>query len=97
MSGPAGKPRASRSAPGQELRHQLHRRHGHRLVRGEAVGVQGLVAAQLAHDLGRAGESHEALLQALERAKAVVTRSLEELRSAGLTTEQLIRDTASHD
>jgi AmiR/NasT family two-component response regulator len=58
--------------------------------------VQGLVAAQLAHDLGRAGESHEALLEALERAKAVVTRSLEELRSAGLTTEQLIRDTASH-
>jgi AmiR/NasT family two-component response regulator len=58
--------------------------------------VQGLVAAQLAHDLGREGESHEALLEALERAKAVVSRSLEELKSTGLSTEQLIRDTAPH-
>lgn len=58
--------------------------------------VQGLVAAQLAHDLGREGESHEALLDALERAKAVVGRSLEELKSTGVSTEQLIRDTASH-
>jgi two-component system, response regulator / RNA-binding antiterminator len=58
--------------------------------------VQGLVAAQLAHDLGRDGESQEALLEALERAKAVVTRSLEELKRTGLNTEQLIRDSASH-
>lgn len=58
--------------------------------------VQGLVTAQLAHDLGREGESHEALLEALERAKAVVSRSLAELKSAGLSTEQLIRDTARH-
>lgn len=58
--------------------------------------VQGLAAAQLAHDLGREGESREALQEALERAKAVVSRSLEELKSTGLGTEQLIRDTASH-
>lgn len=58
--------------------------------------VQGLAAAQLAHDLGREGESREALQEALERAKAVVSRSLEELKSTGLSTEQLIRDTASH-
>ena len=58
--------------------------------------VQGLVAAQLAHDLGREGESQEALVDALESAKAVVSRSLEELKSTGLTTEQLIRDTARH-
>lgn len=58
--------------------------------------VQGLVAAQLAHDLGRAGESREALLAALDRAKAVVTRSLEDLRNAGFSTDQLIRDT-THD
>lgn len=58
--------------------------------------VQGLVAAQLAHDLGREGESREALLETLERAKAVVSRSLEELKDAGLSTGQLIRDTASH-
>lgn len=58
--------------------------------------VQRLAAAQLAHDLGREGESREALQEALERAKAVVSRSLEELKSTGLSTEQLIRDTASH-
>lgn len=58
--------------------------------------VQKLVAAQLAHDLGRESESHGALLEALERAKAVVSRSLEELRSTGLSTEELIRDTAPH-
>jgi AmiR/NasT family two-component response regulator len=58
--------------------------------------VQGLVAAQLAHDLGREGESHEALLEALERATAVVSRSLQELTSRGFSTEQLIRDTAPH-
>lgn len=54
--------------------------------------VQELVAAQLAHDLGRESESQQALLAALERAKAVVTRSLEELKRTGLSTEQLIRD-----
>jgi len=51
----------------------------------------------LAHDLGREAESHEALLEALERAKAVVSRSLEELKRAGLRTEQLIREAAAHD
>jgi signal transduction histidine kinase len=59
--------------------------------------VQGLVAAQLAHDLGRSTESRDALVQALERAKSVVSRSLEELKRAGLTTEQLIRDSAARD
>jgi AmiR/NasT family two-component response regulator len=59
--------------------------------------VQGLVAAQLAHDLGRSSESRDALVQALERAKSVVSRSLEELKRAGLTTEQLIRDAAARD
>ncbi len=58
--------------------------------------VQGLVTAQLAHDLGRESESREALLDTLERAKAVVSRSLEELKNTGLSTPQLIRDTASH-
>ena len=57
--------------------------------------VQGLVTAQLAHDLGRTDESREALLETLERAKAVVSRSLEELKSDGLVTEQLIRAAAS--
>ena len=53
--------------------------------------VQGLVAAQLAHDLGREEESREALVDALERAKAVVGRSLEDLKETGLSTAQLIR------
>jgi two-component system, response regulator / RNA-binding antiterminator len=57
--------------------------------------VQGLVTAQLAHDLGRVDESREALLETLERAKAVVSRSLEELKKDGLGTEQLIRAAAS--
>ena len=96
-----------RFADVQSLQHAIVRRNGEALREQEAARarqrqalelhdgvVQGLVAAQLAHDLGRAGESHEALLEALERAKAVVTRSLEDLRGAGLTTEQLIRDTA---
>jgi signal transduction histidine kinase len=59
--------------------------------------VQRLVAAQLANDLGRDSESREALVEALERAKAVVSRSLEELKRTGLSTEQLIRDSATHD
>lgn len=58
--------------------------------------VQGLATAQLAHDLGREGESREALLETLERAKAVVNRSLQELKDTGVSTGQLIRDTASH-
>jgi response regulator NasT len=57
--------------------------------------VQGLVAAQLAHDLGRADESHAALLDTLERAKTIVSRSLEELAAQGHSTRQLIRDAAS--
>ncbi len=54
--------------------------------------VQGLVTAQLAHDLGRDDESRHALLATLERAKAIVTRSLVELDVEGHGTGQLIRD-----
>lgn len=53
--------------------------------------VQGLVTAQLSHDLGRADESREAIVETLEHAKAVVTRSLNELKEDGLDVEQLIR------
>ncbi len=56
--------------------------------------VQGLVAAQLAHDLGRESESREAMSSTLERAKTVVSRSLEELKNAGVSNEQLIREAA---
>lgn len=57
--------------------------------------VQGLVAAQLAHDLGREDESREAISETLDRAKAVVTRSLEELRKSGMNNRELIRESAS--
>jgi AmiR/NasT family two-component response regulator len=56
--------------------------------------VQGLVTAQLAHDLGRDEESREALLATLERAKSIVGRSLAELEAQGYTVRQLIKDTA---
>ena len=56
--------------------------------------LQGLVTAQLAHDLGRASESRLALVETLERAKTIVNRSLEQLKAEGLTTPQLIRDSA---
>jgi AmiR/NasT family two-component response regulator len=57
--------------------------------------VQGLVTAQLAHDLGREEESRDALLATLERAKAIVSASLTELEAQGHSTRQLIRDTAA--
>jgi AmiR/NasT family two-component response regulator len=57
--------------------------------------VQGLVTAQLAHDLGREDESRAALLATLERAKTIVSRSLQELEAQGHSTRQLILDAAS--
>ena len=57
--------------------------------------VQGLVTAQLAHDLGRNEESRAAPLSTLERAKAIVSGSLSQLEAEGPSTQQLIRDAAS--
>ena len=59
--------------------------------------VQGLVAAQLAHDLGRPEESRAALVSTLEQAKAVVSRSLQELKEEGLDSEQLIRASSADE
>jgi AmiR/NasT family two-component response regulator len=56
--------------------------------------VQGLAVAQLALGLDRRDESREALLGALENARAIVSRSLDDLRSQGLPLEQLIGDAA---
>jgi response regulator NasT len=56
--------------------------------------VQGLAVAHLALDLDRAEESREALLGALENARTIVSRSVDELRSEGVPLEQLIRDAA---
>jgi AmiR/NasT family two-component response regulator len=57
--------------------------------------VQGLVTAQLAHDLGRDEESRQALLATLERARSIVGGSLAELEAQGYSTRQLIRDSAA--
>lgn len=56
--------------------------------------VQGLVTAQLSHDLGHVDESREAIVESLERAKAVVSRSLNDLKEDGIDAEQLIRAAA---
>ncbi len=57
--------------------------------------VQGLAVAALAHDLGRHTESREALAEALERAQAIVSRSLEELALDGQSVRELIETAAS--
>ncbi len=58
--------------------------------------LQRLVAAQMAHDLGREEMSREALSKALENAKALVSRSLDGLRDAGLSNAEIIRAAAAH-
>ena len=57
--------------------------------------VQSLAVAKLASDLGRSEESRGALNDALEAARAIVTRSLDELKQQGVPASQLIRDAAS--
>ena len=57
--------------------------------------VQSLAVAKLAGDLGRVDESRGALNEGLEAARGIVTRLLEELKQNGVSTDQLIRDTAT--
>jgi AmiR/NasT family two-component response regulator len=56
--------------------------------------VQELAVAHLALELERTDESREAMLGALENARAIVGRSLDELQSEGISVEQLIKDAA---
>ena len=56
--------------------------------------VQGLAVAHLALELDRRDESRESLLEALENARAIVARSLDDLQSEGVPLEQLIADAA---
>lgn len=58
--------------------------------------VQQLTVAQLALDLDQTDRSREALLAALESARAVVTRSVEELQAEGVPLAALIEDTVYH-
>ena len=56
--------------------------------------VQELAVAHLALELDRRDESREALLGALENARAIVSRSVDDLRSEGVPLEQLLSDAA---
>jgi two-component system, response regulator / RNA-binding antiterminator len=56
--------------------------------------VQGLSVAHLALELDRHEESRDALLEALEDARAIIRRAVEDLESEGVPLEQLIRDAA---
>jgi AmiR/NasT family two-component response regulator len=57
--------------------------------------VQGLVVGQLALEMNRSDDSREALLGALENARTLVGRSLEELRSEGIPLAELLSDAAA--
>jgi signal transduction histidine kinase len=56
--------------------------------------VQSLSVAHLALELDRTEDSREALLQALENARAIVSKSLDELGRQGVPLSDLIRDSA---
>ena len=56
--------------------------------------VQSLAVAHLALELDRTDESRDALLDALENTRAIVSRSLDELGRQGLPLRDLIRDSA---
>jgi AmiR/NasT family two-component response regulator len=54
--------------------------------------VQELAVAHLALELERPDESRNAMLGALENAREIVGRSLDELQSEGVSIEQLVKD-----
>ncbi|MDQ3067005.1 MAG: hypothetical protein M3R12_07630 [Actinomycetota bacterium] len=56
--------------------------------------VQSLSVAHLALELDRHGESRDALLAALENARVLVTKTLDELGEQGVPLHDLIRDAA---
>jgi len=58
--------------------------------------VQELAVAHLALELEKPGESRAAMLGALENARAIVGRSLDELHGAGVSVDQLIKDAAGN-
>jgi response regulator NasT len=91
----------------QGLQGAFDRRNEETLREGEAVRqrqrqvlelhdgvIQGLSIAHLALELDRHDESREALLVALENARAIVSRAIDDLQSEGVPLEQLIRDAA---
>ena len=96
-----------RFAEFQDLHGAFERRNAETLREGEAVRqrqrqvlelhdgvVQGLSVAHLALELDWRDESRDALLLALENARAIVSTAIEDLQSEGVPLEQLIRDAA---
>jgi AmiR/NasT family two-component response regulator len=80
----------------QHLQGAFDRRNAETVLetgRREGV-VQSLSVAHLALELDRRDESKEALQKALENARAIVSRSLDELRGQGVPLQDLIRDSA---
>jgi AmiR/NasT family two-component response regulator len=57
--------------------------------------VQALSVAHLSLELDRRDESRDALLEALENTRAIVSRSLDELGRQGVPLRDLIRDSAA--
>ena len=53
------------------------------------------MVGQLALEMNQTDVSREALLEALENARAIVGRSLEELRCQGVPLEELLADVAA--
>jgi biotin operon repressor len=53
-----------------------------------------LSVAHLALELDRREDSRQALLEALENARAIVSQAMEELQADGTPLEELVRDAA---
>jgi response regulator NasT len=82
-----------RTADALRQGHALRQRQRQVLELHDGV-IQGLSVAHLALELDRRDETREALFEALKNARAIVSRTIEELQSEGFPLEQLIRDAA---
>jgi two-component system, response regulator / RNA-binding antiterminator len=89
LQGAFGRRNAEIQREGEAL---LHRQR-HVLELHDGI-IQGLSVAHLALELDRPDESRQALLETLANARAIVSRSIEELQNEGVPLEQLIRDAA---
>jgi len=56
--------------------------------------VQGLALAHLNLELDRTDDARETVLASLEKARGIVSRSVEELRQEGVPLEHLLGDAA---
>jgi signal transduction histidine kinase len=82
-----------RNAETQRETERIQAQQRHVLELHDGV-VQSLSVAHLALELDRHDESRDALLEALENARAIVSRSLDELGRQGVPLQQLIRDSS---